>query len=161
MSDITLRTAWRRNDPAQMEEAKAFWTRLNQVAEHLREQRANELGVLAYSGEQLVGVLTAELAMLPGLRARFAVCQGAMDPEFRRLGVSMPALGRLRAALEAWSLENPEEKVMGIAVVIEAQEYAQMQREPIWTHWGVDLTLIGYTPRNQQIRVSWFRHARL
>ena len=161
MSDIVLKTAWRRHDPRQAEDAMAFWTRLKQIAPHLIEQRAGQLGVMGYCGDRLVSVATAELEYLPGLRARFAVAQVVVDPEFRRQSLSRRTFGQLLTVLEAWSAENPEEKLMGMAAVIEAKEYAEKQREPVWPDWGLNLGLVGYTLKNQQIRVAWFRHARV
>ncbi|HYG25947.1 MAG TPA: hypothetical protein VD906_03490 [Caulobacteraceae bacterium] len=161
MSEMVLKTAWRRNDERQIEDAKAFWTGGNELAAHLHDQRAQQLGVLAYSGDRVVAAVTAELEMLPGLRARFAVFQVIVDPEFRRNAVARRIVGYFLSVLEAWSAENPQEEVMGIAAVIQAAEFKDWQREPVWPDWGLNLTLIGYTPRNQQIRVAWFRHARI
>jgi GNAT superfamily N-acetyltransferase len=161
VSELVFKTAWRQNDPQTMEEAKAFWAQTGLVAEGYRARRAEELGVLAYDGDRLVCVATAELALLPGLRARFAVAQLVVDPEFRRQSVSRRTFGRLLTVIEAWSAEHPEEKLVGMAAVIEAKEYAEKQREPVWPDWGLNLGLVGYTQKNQQIRVSWFRHARV
>jgi GNAT superfamily N-acetyltransferase len=161
MSDIVLKNVWRRNDPADEEAARGFWTQWNQIAPRLHHQRAAELGVMTYAGDRLIAVATAELAVLPGLRARFAVAQLGVDPAYRRQSVSRRTFGYLLTILEEWSVAHPEEKVVGMAAVIEAHEYAEKQREPVWPDWGLNLGLVGYTPRGQQIRVSWFRHARV
>jgi len=162
MSELVFKTVWRQASPELVEEAKAFWTRTGLVAEGFRQRRSKELAVMIYDGDRLVGVATAELEMLPGLGARFAVVQGVVDPQFRRLSISMRTLGLMREVLEAWSSATPREKVMGMAGVVEAAEYADKSREPVWTDYGCGLTLVGHTARkNQQIRVTWFAHARL
>lgn len=162
MTGLVFKTVWRQDDPGLMEEAKAFWARTGLVAENHRWRRARELGVMIYAGEALVGIATAELETLPGLGARFAVVQGVVEPAFRRQSISMRALGLFREVLEDWSLANPEENVMGMAGVVEAAEYAEKSREPVWNDHGCGLTLVGHTAhKRQQIRVTWFAHARL
>ena len=61
--------------------------------------------------------------------------------------------------LERWSLEAPQEKVQGVAAVIQADNFEEMKRRPKWP--GSGLNLVGYTEEGQQIRVAWFDHARL
>lgn len=162
MPDLILKSAWRRNDEQAAADAIAFWEKHNLVTPpQERERRVSELGVVTYADGEVVAVATAELAILPGLRARFAVCRTAVHPEFRRQQLSARTFGHFRTLLEAWSADHPEEKVMGMAAVLQAAEYEEKQREPIWPDWGLFLTLVGYTPRNEQIRVAWFRHARI
>ena len=47
------------------------------------------------------------------------------------------------------------------AAVIQAAEYRDKQREPIWPEYGLELNLAGWTDRGEQLRVAWFRHAKL
>lgn len=161
MSDIVFKTAWRRNDPQQMEDAKEFWARLDLVQPAVRDERAKQIGVLAYLEDQVVAVTTAELVVLPGLRARFAVTQIAVVPDLRLKSIGLQTTGQFLTVLEAWSARHPEEKVMGMAAVIQADQWGDKKREPVWTDWGLDIALTGYTPRNEQIRIAWFRHARV
>jgi hypothetical protein len=60
--------------------------------------------------------------------------------------------------LEPWSAAHPEERVAGIATILVSPNYAEKQKRPVWEP---GLTLIGYTPQGQQIRVAWFDHARV
>jgi hypothetical protein len=69
MSDLSIVTAWRREDSQQGADAKAYWEKLGLVP---AEERA-----LAYSEGTLVGASTAELIVLPGLRQRFALCRAS------------------------------------------------------------------------------------
>lgn len=162
MSDFKLVTAWRRDNPKHAADAKDYWERLGLVGDpKKREKWATELCTVIYSDGVLVGESTAALMMLPGLRQRFAMCRASVDPEFRRKGIGAELTGYYRIILEAWSAENPEEKVMGVAVALTSAELVERQRDPLWLERGADMTLIGYMPTGEQLRVGWFRHVRL
>lgn len=161
MSDPVFKTAWRRDDPQLEADAKEFWGRLNLVPPEGRDKRAKELVVVTYVDGQVVAVATAEYAMLPSLRARFAFCRTAVDPAHRQQSLSGRTFGHLRTVLETWSAEHPEEEVMGMAAIIQAAEYAEKQRDPLWPDYALFLSVVGYTARDDQIRVAWFRHARV
>ncbi|HTE78320.1 MAG TPA: hypothetical protein VK653_16500, partial [Xanthobacteraceae bacterium] len=64
-----------------------------------------------------------------------------------------------RELLEQWSKSNPDEKVLGMAAVLENPNFDLLGTRPIWR--GADLTLIGYNQLGQQIRLAWFDHARM
>jgi hypothetical protein len=66
-----------------------------------------------------------------------------------------------RGQLERWSREFSGEQVMGMAAIIPAGAYKDARSEPIWLDGGLNLTLVGYLPGGEQLRVSWFRHARV
>ena len=57
-----------------------------------------------------------------------------------------------RQLLEQWSYDHPEERVAGLAAVIEAAELSDREKQPFWptTRFG----LVGYTRTGRQIRVS-------
>jgi hypothetical protein len=67
--------------------------------------------------------------------------------------------GRCVEVLKAWSLDHPDEMLKGMAAVIQSPELSEKCRDPVWPRTG--LTVIGYTPRGEQIRLVWFDHARL
>jgi hypothetical protein len=162
MPDVILKTAWRRNDPQLAADAQMFWEKHNLVpSTQDRQYRARELGVVAYCDGETAAVATGELAMMSGLRARFAVCRISVHPGLRRQQLSARTFGHFRTVLEAWSAEHPDEQVMGMSAIIQAAEYGEKQREPVWPDWGLFLTLAGYTPRGEQVRVAWFKHARV
>lgn len=159
--DVVFEEAWRRNDPEQAREAVAFWERLNLVPPVERERRASEVVGLARVDGQVVALSTAGLAVLPQFRARFAMYRCAVDPAFRRQDISYRLSGWSRGVLEAWSAAQRQEQVVGMAAIIQAQEYRIKQHEPVWPEHGLELNLVGYSPRGEQVRVAWFRHARV
>ncbi len=161
MLDVVFEEAWRRNDPAQARDAIAFWEKLGLVPPAERERRVSELVAIARIDGEVVALSTASLAVLPPLKARFAMYRCAVAPAFRRHDVSYRISGWSRERLEAWSAAHPAEQVAGMAAIIQAQEYRIKQHEPTWPEHGLHLNLVGYTQRGEQIRVAWFNHARV
>ena len=161
MPNVIIKTAWRRDDAQLAADAVDFWTRRKLVTAEHREARLKELVAVGYIGGQVVAVTTAELAVLPGLRARFAMGRVSVDPEHRRSSLGARMGGYMRRTLEAWSLEHPEEDVKGFGGVITAAEFGEKQRQPVWNDWGVDIAVAGYLPTGEQIRIGWFAHARI
>lgn len=161
MADIVIRTAWRRDESKLMDDAKAFWTQHGLVPADKQAERLKELVAVGYLDGVVAAVTTAELAVLPGLRARFAMGRVAVDPAQRRSSLGARMGGYMRHALEAWSLEHPEEDVKGFGGVITAAEFGDKQRQPVWNDWGVDIAVAGYLPTGEQIRIGWFAHARI
>lgn len=161
MPDPVFKTAWRRDDPALEADAKDFWARHNLVPPAGWDKRAKELCVVTYIDDVVVAVATAECADYPPLRGRFAFCRTAVDPAHRQQYLSGRTFGHLRTVLEAWSADHPEEAVLGMAAIIQAAEYAEKKRDPVWPDYSLFLSVVGYTPRNEQVRVGWFRHARV
>jgi hypothetical protein len=160
MEELRFVQAWRRDDPRCVADAKAFWRQMG-MTDDVAEQRAGELCVVAYLGENLAGVSTAKPREFEPLKARFVHLRCAVSPAARRKDVAARIIGHTRTVLEAWAADNPDEKLAGMLAVLQSNELREKQREPIWPIYGIDLTLIGYTSRGEQIRVGWFRHARL
>ena len=158
--DLELRPAWRRGDQTIEADAIAFWRRLGILPPGVEPQaRAKELVAVAYKDDRLVAVTTATLKRLDFLRARFAMLRGAVDPAHRRTRTGW-ALGLYtRDLMEQWSYDHPDERVAGLAAIIEAPELVALERQPFWptTKFG----LVGYTEAGRQIRVSWFEQFRL
>ena len=162
MPDLKFVTAWRRDNPQHAADAKAYWERTGLIPQaEERERRVSELCALAYAGPAVVAVSTAELIVLPGLRQRFALCRSSVDPQNRRGGIGAEMTGYYRTILEAWAIENQEEKVMGVAVALVSNELLEKQRDPLWLERGIDMAVVGYLPTGEQLRVGWFRHARI
>jgi len=161
MLDIVFANAWLRGDWKLEADAKAFWEKLGLISPEERERRVVELCGVAYLNGRVVAVSTVTLSVVPQVRARLGMYRCAVDPEFRRQDLAERISGYTRQVLEMWSVDNPGEKLLGFGAIIQAPELMRKGLEPIWTDWGTDLVLAGYTQRGEQIRVGWFRHARL
>jgi hypothetical protein len=154
------RPAWRLNDPEIERDAIHFWNRLAILPQGVApEQRAKELMAVAYKEGQIVGVQTAQLGVLPQVRARLAMIRNAVDPDFRRSYVSRALTLYSRDLLQRWSVEHPEERLAGFGATIESRELADYGKRPYWPE--TQFILAGFTPDGRQIRISWFEDFRL
>ena len=161
MLNIQLVNAWMKDDWKIEADAKAFWEKLGLISAEERERRVKELCGAAYLDGVLVAVSTVTVSVVPQVRAKLGMYRCAVDPDHRRQDLAERISGYTRQVLEAWSVENPQEKLLGYGAIIQAAELMRKGLEPIWFDWGTDLVLCGYTQRGEQIRVGWFRHARL
>lgn len=163
MSDLTYLPAWRLGDPKVEADAKELWEQLKMLPKPDKmESRLKELVATAYLDDRIVALESASVTYVKELKARIAVYRLCVAPEARRQLVSRYLGVYCRDLLEKWSLDNPEEKVLGVGAIIQAQEYAERQRQPVWSEMGLNLNLAFYLAnRDEQFRVSWFKHARL
>jgi hypothetical protein len=158
--DVEIRPAWRRGDARIEAGAIAFWNRLGILPPNVSpEERARELVLGAYREDRLVGLVTAELGILPQVRTRVAMTRGAVAPEARRGHVAFAMMNAFPDMLEAWAKAHPEERVGGFGGIIESNELKVAQNLPYWAHWRYGL--IGFTPDGRQIRLAWFEDFRL
>jgi hypothetical protein len=157
---IELRPAWRRGDARIEADAIALWNRLGALPANVSpEARARELVLGAYQGDRLVGLVTAELGILPQVRARVAMIRGLVDPARRRGHVAFAMMDAVPQILESWAAAHPEERVGGFGGIIESNELKAARNLPYWAQWGFGL--IGFNPDGRQIRLAWFDHFRL
>lgn len=159
MSEIEFRNAWRRQDPDLVCEAKEFWRRQDVLAPEQIEERATQLCALAYANGEVAAASTVHLFEFPRLRSRFAYYRTMVSPEFRRKNLASRLCSYSRLRLSEWSRENPEEKLKGLFIVLEAEEFRHRQHVPIGIQLDFKLVLVGYTPSGYQMRVVWFDDA--
>jgi hypothetical protein len=157
---VKMSPAWQRNDANIIKDAINFWLKLRALPAGVTpEQRAQELCAGAYVGDELVGVSTIELRHSPNLRCRLGFFRCLVSPTHGDRRIARRLTVYSRELLERWSEEHPGEKVLGMAAILENPNFDLLAKRPIWRF--ADLGLIGYTPKGQQIRLTWFNHARL
>jgi hypothetical protein len=160
MAAIDYLTAWRRADADLIADAKAFWKGLGLTAE-AAERRAPQLCAVARADRKVIGVTTVTLMDHTPLKSRLAFLRCAVAPEFRKHYLATFLTRNTLTIMEGWSLENPQEKLQGLGFIIEANELGSKAVYPQWADWNTHYNLIGFTDRGDQIRLAWFRHARL
>jgi hypothetical protein len=157
---VVVRDAWRRDDPDLERDAIAFWRRLGILPPGTTpEARAKELCCLIYLDGEVGAVGTATLELVRMVRARMGMVRVAVGATQREQGLAIRIVNESKAVLERWSIEHPEEKLMGIGAVIEAAGHDHWKNRPKWAPTGLDL--IGHLQNGNQVRVAWFDHARL
>ncbi len=157
MTELEIRTAWKRENADLEREAISFWENVVQLpgAADLKE-RAKELLAVAFADNVLVGISTAEIMRIDQIRHDFAFHRIAIAPEFRRQELMRRLVRANYSILAAWSLTNPEAKLAGLATVFEAAEINAVKRPPITEAPG--LVLVGFNQNSQQVRIRWFDH---
>ncbi len=160
MAEIEYAIAWKRNDSRQIAGAQVFWRGLG-LTDEAMDLRAPELCNVAWSDNKVIGLTTVKLADAPRVKSRVGFLRCAVAPEYRKHHLATFLTRDSLTILEYWSLENPLARVQGLAFVIEASELGSKAAFPMWADWNTHYSLIGYTPRDEQIRLAWFRHARL
>jgi hypothetical protein len=160
MSKTVIKSAWRLRDEVMERDLRAFWRETGLLPDTAdAAQRARDLCVVAYDGECFVGEVEARIRRLQFVRARIAMLKVAVVREHRAGHLASEMVIEAQRLLERWSLEHPEEKVMGIGGVVQTRALGDKLREPIFKPFG--LVLVGYTARGEQIRLAWFPHARV
>jgi hypothetical protein len=163
--NLDYQFVWRSATAGMRADAKALWTRLGILPSGVdADKRADELCAVAYQGTELVGVSTAGIARIESLRQKFAMVRVLVIPRFRSYLMSWKLSGIAYDGLQAWSQSNPHEQVMGMGSVIENEGVNAMRSPPFWPLRPGDpprsgSVLIGYTDKNEQVRVAWFDHA--
>jgi hypothetical protein len=158
MPDLEIASAWRLNNDNVEREAIQFWNRLMILPAGVdAAARAKELVAVAHLNGEVAGVATASIEDLAFVRSRFAMFRCAVAPEHRRSRIAAELTVYSKNLLERWSLEHPDEDVKGMGILLEAQ--IDRANQPVWQRSG--LTVAGFTPRGQQIRLAWFSHARI
>jgi hypothetical protein len=154
--NLHFASAWQGNDPKFEADAVAMWKELRVLPpDVVPEQRAKELVSLAYVGERLVGITTAQIQFYQPVRQKFAFIRILMRPEVEKAGISVPLTIACRETLREWSAAHPEAGVAGYAAIVTAAGYGAKPVLP------AGLVLAGYTPQGQQIRLYWWDHFRL
>jgi hypothetical protein len=157
MSDITFRPAWRKADAELERDAKTFWqSGPGLLSARAADERIHELCALAYRDGCPVGVSTATIEFVPRFRSHMAVYRCAVAGGLRHQPLSWTITDYSREVLEQWSLENPDEKVMGLMAVIQSKVLVTRYPQVFGV---VNMTFTGFTPSGFPIRVAWFKHA--
>lgn len=120
MPDITFRTAWAKSDSELVRDARSFWLGIGGLSPDQIETRAKELSALAYADRQVAAVSTVHLFDLPRPRARFFYYRTTVAPGFRSQRLASRLCVHSRDRVAEWARANPEAKVMGLFIVIEA-----------------------------------------
>jgi hypothetical protein len=105
------------------------------------------------------GVGTAVIRVLPRLRQPLYYYRQFFAPELRGQKQAVPFFNEARGLLEEYNDSLVEPESLGMLLELENQQLvARYERahEP-----AADSTFIGYSPRGLQLRVSYFKNARL
>jgi hypothetical protein len=153
-------TDWRRLDTATGEAIRAFWLREQaNVAGNEATRRLTEV-VAHVVDEQgrLAAVATATPKVLPRLGQPLYYYRCFVGKSWRASKLVRPLLRHTQMVLEAFARAH-DYPCIGILLELENEGFADTLR---WAHWsGVGFSYIGVSPRGLDLRVWYFRGARL
>ena len=160
MSELVLRAAWRKGDPAIERDAQLFWRANDAMQEDADiEMRLAGLCAGAYQDERLVGIATAAVRTIASLRCKLAMYRTFVERGLRNRQIASKLGVFSRDLLEAWARDHPEEQVVGMGAVIQSR--VLVEKVPFAVYPETKLAFIGYTQEGYQMRVYWFAHARI
>lgn len=152
---------WKKVNAKLSAELIDLWGRSQALPDRDRAvRRAREAVCIARDRSGTVcGVGTAVIRVLPRLRQPLYYYRQFFAPEFRGHKRAVPFFNEARRLLEGYNEALPEPESIGILLELENQQLvARYERayEP-----AADSTFIGYSPGGLQLRVSYFKNARL
>lgn len=156
-SSITYKIAWKKNDQKMIDDAINFWKESGMLQKNMTgETRAKMLCVVAYDGDNLIGVSTTAISMQPQVMVKACWFRCLVHPDYRQQKIATELASRSLVATEEWSKENPEKKVLCFTIRVETPALFPKCRQPVWHK---KLNLIGYTEQGLPLYLYWYKHA--
>lgn len=160
-TSLEIIPVWKNVTSAISGELIDLWSRHKAIddPDRARERASQAVCVTRDGNGAICGVGTAIVRVLPRLRQPMYFYRQFFAPEFRGQRQAVAFLNSARQLLQDYnaSLEKPES--LGVLLELEnpmlARHYTRAY-EPV-----ADSTFIGYSPKGQQLRVSYFDEARL
>lgn len=158
--DYRTITDWQRLDPTAAEAIRRFWLReqanvagveatrrLQQVVAHVEDENG-----------ELAAVATAVPKVLPRLGQPLYYYRCFVGKAWRSSKLVRPLLRHTQKVLERYAREH-DYPCIGVLLELENEGFADTLR---WAHWaGTGFSYIGVSPRGLDLRVWYFRGARL
>jgi hypothetical protein len=153
-------TDWQRLDAATGEAIRAFWVREHANVEGAEATR-RLLEVVAHTVDEngaVAAVATATPKVLPRLGQPLYYYRCFVGKAWRTERLLRPLMRHTQKVLEAYAREN-DYPCIGMLLELENQGFSDTLRRAHWT--GVGFSFIGVSPRGLDLRVWYFRGARL
>lgn len=152
---------WKRVTAELTAELIELWARSQAIPDPDRAaQRARQAVCIARDPSGAVcGVGTAVIRVLPRLRQPLYYYRQFFAEEFRGQKQAIPFFNEARRLLEQHNDLLPQPESLGMLLELENKQL--MARYERAYESAADSTFIGYSPRGLQLRVSYFKNARL
>jgi hypothetical protein len=155
VAELRFKDVWQQNDAAAERDAIGLWRAARAFSEDRAGERAKELCVVAYDGDQPVAVSTATIGRLGVVRQTMAFLRAFVAPDHRSEKIVVPLTFAAHESMLKYALANPQLRIGGTAGVVTSNPGIY---KPIGSALMI---LIGYTPNDEPIIVRWFDHFRL
>lgn len=153
-------TDWQRLDAETGDAIRAFWLReqANVAGDEATRRLAEVVAHVVDEQGRLAAVATATPKVLPRLGQPLYYYRCFVGKAWRASKLVRPLLRHTQKILEAYAREH-DYPCIGILLELENEGFADTLR---WAHWsGVGFSYIGISPRGLDLRVWYFRGARL
>ena len=152
---------WRNVSPELIAELSGLWAQTGAIADPAsaatRGQQAVCIGRDANGAICAVG--TAVIRTLPRLRQPMYYYRQFFARPLRGQRQELPFYREARRILQEYNASLPRPESLGLLMELQNPKIAAAYRRP--HEPGFEATFIGYSPRGQQMRVSWFEDALL
>ena len=157
---FTCVDAWQSMSPQDVDEVCAFWLREHANVEGREaEKRAAEVVTRVLDADgTLVAVGTVEPRTIPRLRQPMFYYRCFIGVAWRNQNLARPMLRHAFAVLDRWSRER-DFPCIGMLLELENKGFEHALKRAYWS--GTDFVYIGTSARGLDLRVRYFRGARL
>jgi len=160
--DIRYENVWKNVDSTARASIMAFWDSLSDVKmpKSIQEARIDEVCVVVYknaTSDEVIAVSTIAIEMSNALWVNVGMFRCVVSEPYRRRHIATNLVVRCKLVMAQWSLDNPQEELLAFCTVVESRHLRR--KNPKWERSG--LMLVGYRQDGLQIRLAWFKHARV
>lgn len=154
-------THWPQGTPEQGEAVLAFWRRENAIGDETQaKKRLSEIVLHALAPDGgIAGVATAVPITLPRLGQPTYYFRCFVGANWRQSRLVLHMLRRSGAVLETFAREH-NFPCIGIVLELENSRFGQTMQMAQWPR-GIEYTFIGKSQRGLDLRVKYFRGAKL
>ena len=137
-----------------------FWRRENALGDEVQaQQRLREVVLHAVNASgEVAAVCTVVTMTLPRLAQPMYYYRCFIGKDWRKTRLVFTLLNRAFDALEAYARAN-RFPCIGVLLELENERFGKSLRAPVWP--GIDFVYIGKSQRGLDLRVRYFRGARL
>lgn len=153
-------TDWQQLDPAVGETIRQFWIReeANVSGEEAARRLHQVVAHIVDENGELAAVATAMPKVLPRLGQPLYYYRCFVGKAWRSSKLVRPLLRRSQKVLETFASKH-DYPCIGVLLELENEGFGDTLR---WARWpGINFSYIGVSPRGLELRVWYFRHARL
>lgn len=158
--NVQIECIWKKNESVERAQAISLWNRFNTFSnEEVTRQRANEIAFVAIHQNNVVGLTTVRPLQVKLLNNNFFYeMRIFISPD-----IDLPHL-LVRLTLETKKFFESNREIagpacIGMIAIIENEKMNQKWRRAVWP--VLDFVFAGFTPKGHQLRVSYFKHAKI
>jgi hypothetical protein len=160
VSDFRYVAHWQTELPDENESVLAFWKAEGAIGDEAQaRQRLKEIVLHARDADNVIaGVCTAVAVTLPRIGQPMYYYRCFIAPRWRKSRLILYLFKRAYELLEGHAVRN-DYPCIGVLAELENTRFTQMGRIPVWP--DCDLVFIGVSQRGHDLRVRYFRGAKL